>query len=366
MYSRSIQALLASCDLRTVWKAKGAEGFGNFWVSTAAATAALPPNGVGGGSVEVPKVHPPNVQWDQLSNMNLSHCSLTALPAAIGEIKSLRILRLSHNKLATLPAELQALTALEVLAADHNLLVAIPGGWGVQGRPGMTAIAQLERVLLTPRSLAFHPLRAAELKRCSSLRELNLEGNKLTTPVLDLRSLAHLQSLQLFGNPLEYLPELSPATQLRSLSLANVRIMADASFTRWEVEVGALPYMSRGHKLSPLFKLTFRRTSLQHPLLAGALGKDQEHHHQDLHRYIPPPHCTSSTPLTGRIAEDRANCELISKEEAAVQQLVLMVLSENPVVVRQACKTIGEAGCPQAGNHCHHQYPQCCLFFLTV
>ena len=38
--------------------------------------------------------------------------------------------------------------------------------------------------------------------------------------------------MQLFGNPLEYLPELSPATQLRSLSLANVRIMADATFTR--------------------------------------------------------------------------------------------------------------------------------------
>ena len=40
--------------------------------------------------------------------------------------------------------------------------------------------------------------------------------------------------LQLYGNPLEYLPELSPCTQLRSLSLANVRIMADALFSRWE------------------------------------------------------------------------------------------------------------------------------------
>ena len=37
--------------------------------------------------------------------------------------------------------------------------------------------------------------------------------------------------------------------------------------------MGALSYMARGHKLSPLFKLTFRRTSLQHPLLAGALGE---------------------------------------------------------------------------------------------
>jgi hypothetical protein len=47
--------------------------------------------------------------------------------------------------------------------------------------------------------------------------------------------------------------------------------------------------------------------------------------------------------LTGRIAEDGSNCDLISKEEAAIQQLVLMALSVNPVVVRQACKTLGKA-----------------------
>jgi len=39
-------------------------------------------------------------------------------------------------------------------------------------------------------------------------------------------------TLQLFGNPLDYLPELSPCTSLRSLSVANVRIMADLSYSR--------------------------------------------------------------------------------------------------------------------------------------
>jgi hypothetical protein len=29
----------------------------------------------------------------------------------------------------------------------------------------------------------------------------------------------------------------------------------------------------RGHKLQPLFNLTFRRSSIQHPLLAGAMGE---------------------------------------------------------------------------------------------
>jgi hypothetical protein len=38
---------------------------------------------------------------------------------------------------------------------------------------------------------------------------------------------------QLYGNPLEYLPELAPAVGLRSLSLANVRILADTAYSRW-------------------------------------------------------------------------------------------------------------------------------------
>lgn len=44
---------------------------------------------------------------------------------------------------------------------------------------------------------------------------------------------------QLFGNPLELLPELSPCASLRHLSLANARISADDDFENWTVEVSA-------------------------------------------------------------------------------------------------------------------------------
>ena len=67
------------------------------------------------------------------------------------------------------------------------------------------------------------PPRAGEIRRCAQLRELSLEANRLSAPVIDLRALAHLRSLQLFGNPLEFLPELTPCSSLRHLSLANVR-----------------------------------------------------------------------------------------------------------------------------------------------
>ena len=63
----------------------------------------------------------------------------------------------------------------------------------------------------------------ADLHHCTCLRELDLSSNRIAKLLFDLRSLGRLESLQLYGNPLEYLPELTPATALRSLSLANVR-----------------------------------------------------------------------------------------------------------------------------------------------
>lgn len=50
-------------------------------------------------------------------------------------------------------------------------------------------------------------------------------------------------------------------------------------------------------------------------------------------------------PAVGRIAEDPLNCATISKESGAVQQLILMALSDNEVVVEQACKTLCEPHC---------------------
>jgi hypothetical protein len=52
----------------------------------------------------------------------------------------------------------------------------------------------------------------------------------LPSPCLPLR---RVSDCQLYGNPLEYLPELAPAVGLRSLSLANVRILADTAYSRW-------------------------------------------------------------------------------------------------------------------------------------
>ena len=90
---------------------------------------------------------------------------------------------------------------------------------------------------------------AGELKQCAQLRSLSVESNRLATPLLDLRPLVSLRSLQLFGNPLEYLPELSHCTALRHLSLANVRISADQVMC-WASHIGVEPSDKDGAMLA--------------------------------------------------------------------------------------------------------------------
>lgn len=49
--------------------------------------------------------------------------------------------------------------------------------------------------------------------------------------------MAELQILRLFGNPLEFLPEILPLRKLRHLSLANIRIVADENLRSVTVQI---------------------------------------------------------------------------------------------------------------------------------
>lgn len=53
------------------------------------------------------------------------------------------------------------------------------------------------------------------------------------------RAMAELRVLRLFGNPLEFLPEILPLHKLRHLSLANMRIVADENLRSVNVQIEA-------------------------------------------------------------------------------------------------------------------------------
>ncbi|KAJ7967666.1 Patatin [Quillaja saponaria] len=207
---------------------------------------------------------------------------MKVLPVELTRLPHLEKLYLDNNKLSLLPPELGDLKTLKVLGVDYNMLVSVP----------------------------------FELRQCVELVELSLEHNKLVRPLLDFRAMAELQVLRLFGNPLEFLPEILPLHNLRHLSLANIRIVADENLRSVNVQIemeNSSYFVASRHKLSAFFSLIFRFSSCHHPLLASALAK---------------------------IMQDQGNRVVVGKDENAVRQLISMISSDNRHVVEQACSAL--------------------------
>ncbi|KAK9092096.1 hypothetical protein Syun_027007 [Stephania yunnanensis] len=128
--------------------------------------------------------------------------------------------------------------------------------------------------------------------------------------------MAELRVLRLFGNPLEFLPEILPLHKLRHLSLANIRIEADENLKAVTVHIemeNSSYFVASRHKLSAFFSLIFRFSSCHHPLLASALAK---------------------------IMQDHGNRVVVGKDQNAVRQLISMISSEDRHVVEQACSAL--------------------------
>ncbi|XP_011037686.1 PREDICTED: phospholipase A I isoform X2 [Populus euphratica] len=222
--------------------------------------------------------------WKTVTLLSLSSCGLLTLPAVIIQLPNLEKLYLDNNRLSVLPPELGELKNLKILAVDYNMLVSVP----------------------------------VELGQCVELVELSLEHNKLVRPLLDFRAMAELQILRLFGNPLEFLPEILPLHKLRHLSLANIRIEADESLRLVNVQIeteNSSYFGASRHRLSAFFSLIFRFSSCHHPLLASALAK---------------------------IMQDQGNRAVVGKDLNAVRQLISMMSSDNCHVVKQACSALSD------------------------
>ncbi|KAE7995461.1 hypothetical protein FH972_000250 [Carpinus fangiana] len=220
--------------------------------------------------------------WKSVALLSLCGCGLSVFPVEVTRLPHLEKLYLDNNKLTLLPSELGELKSLKVLRVDYNMLVSVP----------------------------------VELRQCVELVELSLEHNKLVRPLLDFRAMAELQVLRLFGNPLEFLPEILPLHKLRHLSLANIRIVADDNLRSVNVQIemeNSSYFVASRHKLSAFFSLIFRFSSCHHPLLASALAK---------------------------IMQDQGNRVVVGKDENAVRQLISMISSDNRHVVEQACSAL--------------------------
>ncbi|KFM28791.1 Calcium-independent phospholipase A2-gamma [Auxenochlorella protothecoides] len=225
----------------------------------------------------------------RLTRLDLAGSALGALPASVGALRELRTLDLTACGLKLLPPVLGSLTALRSLHADGNDISLIPG----------------------------------ELARCASLRTLSLEGNRLTHVPLNFAALRQLRTLSLLSNPLEVLPEIGPCAALTNLSVANLRVTS--SLDGSDLSVQLLPLSGQGYglwgesrraadRLRPIFELMLRRSAGHHPILSRSLR-----------------HLAASDP--------KHRTQMVA-QEGALQQLLLMALSDSEQVACETCATL--------------------------
>jgi Leucine-rich repeat (LRR) protein len=170
----------------------------------------------------------------QLTNLMLDDNRIADLPDVWDKMVSLKTLSLSGNRLSKLPRTLALAPQLSVLSLNDNMLSELPEEWGKfaldyfnlsQNRftsfPKEIWNIQIHRLEMANNEITEIP---PELASESGLEELDLSGNLITT-IPDL-SQTHLTQLQLSNNRIKSFPadkRAFPAT-LRELNLSRNEI----------------------------------------------------------------------------------------------------------------------------------------------
>ncbi|XP_024960075.1 plant intracellular Ras-group-related LRR protein 6 isoform X2 [Cynara cardunculus var. scolymus] len=158
-----------------------------------------------------------------LSVLNISHNKLSHLPAAIGELKSLKALDVSYNLLHEIPEEVGSAASLIKFDCSSNQLKNLPCSLG--------NCLDLSDLKASNNCLTSLP---EDLGNCSKLSKLDVEGNKLT--VLSEKSVASwtlLMELNAAKNALSDIPEsVGNLSRLIRLDLHQNRISSIPSSIR--------------------------------------------------------------------------------------------------------------------------------------
>eukprot|EP00092_Neocalanus_flemingeri_P010449 GFUD01011260.1.p1 GENE.GFUD01011260.1~~GFUD01011260.1.p1 ORF type:complete len:1434 (+),score=529.61 GFUD01011260.1:103-4404(+) len=133
--------------------------------------------------------------WSSLSNLTMSHCSLTTLSAALSCTPHLTHLDCSHNQLSTTPG-LELLSNLSHLILSYNHLARVP--------------PTHDSALLTHLSLAYNRLeQLSPLSDLAYLEQLDLSGNCLMhhDALAPISALSKLLQIDIQYNPLSTHPK---------------------------------------------------------------------------------------------------------------------------------------------------------------
>ncbi len=149
------------------------------------------------------------VKEQRLTELDLSHNSLTEIPAEVFELEWLEKLNLSFNQLTSVPESITRLTNLSQLYLGDNRLTSVP-----ESITRLTNLSVLD--------LSYNPLTSVpeSITRLTNLSQLDLSLNQLTSVPESITRLTNLSTLNLRDNQLTSVPE--SITRLTNLSVLDL------------------------------------------------------------------------------------------------------------------------------------------------
>ncbi|XP_002739088.1 uncharacterized protein LOC100377888 [Saccoglossus kowalevskii] len=185
---------------------------------------------------EIEKIPDSLCALEQLTKLNMGLNALTAIPDEIGKLKSMKILKLYYNNIEKIPDSLCALEQLTELNMKYNALTAIPDEIGklksmkilklyynnIEKIPdSLCALEQLTKLNMKCNALTSIPDEISKLKR---MKTLNLSENKIEKIPDSLCALEQLTELNMEFNALTAIPSGIKNLKLRLLRLNNNKL----------------------------------------------------------------------------------------------------------------------------------------------
>lgn len=179
------------------------------------------------------------VRRTNVSSLDLSELSLTAVPETLGQLTNLEVLNLSTNAITAIPDSLAQLTNLKVLKLSNNLITSIPDSLAQIANlqsldlrfnkvgvipDSLAQLANLQELVFIYNQIAVIP---DSLARLTNLQSLNLRNNRISTIPDSVLRLTNLLTLDLSHNCIADVPEsLSNLGNLKDLNLSGNSIPA--------------------------------------------------------------------------------------------------------------------------------------------
>ena len=159
------------------------------------------------------------IQFLNVEELNFSASGLSELNNKIGNLKSLKQLDISVNDIKTFPPSFNQLIHLQKLNLNKNLNMDLV--------PVITALAQIPTITeLNAQECSIGNL-PLDISKLTNLKILNLKGNRLTTLPINFGSLTNLEYLDLgyfeMGSRMNKIADLGPTFgQLKKLKYLNL------------------------------------------------------------------------------------------------------------------------------------------------